>query len=354
MNRFSPERAVRAFDEAQQTRWWLAHPIGVVRKYADDRGSALAGLVTFQLFLGLLPLLVVVLTVIGVIAQGSDRVRDTLLESVLGQVPVVGQAFEDDISSLTVSSPWVVVSIIGLLWTSTGIYTSLQLAMNQVWNVHGVNRQGFVNRQVRALLLFGLILVAAAGSAIPASASFTPLDAGLATRSIDVAIAVATSIVLLFVMFRITTSSEVPTWQLMPAAVVAGLFWEILQRVGSNIVRGQLEQSQTLYGSLGLVVAVLLWVNLLARSVVFANEWAVVSHRQLWPRRITQPPLTAADREVLVGLVRNEQRRPEQHIDVRFDDNADTADTPDDDANNDDRNTKLRDTAATSDIPTTS
>ncbi len=60
---------MRWFDERQVERWWLGFPIGVFRKYADDRGSALAALVTFHIFVGLLPLLAVVL---GVVFWGDE------------------------------------------------------------------------------------------------------------------------------------------------------------------------------------------------------------------------------------------------------------------------------------------
>jgi hypothetical protein len=38
----------------------------------------------------------------------------------------------------------------------------------------------------------------------------------------------------------------------------------------------------------------------------------------LWPRSILQPPLTDADRRALTDLARQEERRPEQAINVQF------------------------------------
>jgi hypothetical protein len=130
---------------------------------------------------------------------------------------------------------------------------------------------------------------------------------------------------LLLGVFRIVVAPSVPTVRLIPAAVLAGLLWELLQRVGVFLITDRLGEAQDLYGGIGFVVVVLFWINLLVRSAVFANEWAVVSWRGLWPRRIAQPPLTDADRRVLEALVLNERRRPEQHIEVRFDADADTA-----------------------------
>jgi YihY family inner membrane protein len=318
-----PERAVRWFDDVQQTRWWLALPVGTIRKYADDRGTAFANLVTFQIFLGMLPLLVVVLTVFHEILERREDIADAVLESTLAQFPVIGDQLEQDLSTLAVSGPWVAVSILGLLWTASGIYHGMQLAMNQVWNVEGVGRQGFVSRHVRALLLFILVIAAAIGTAFADVANFllwlpTPAIGVVATL-----IQALISATLLLGVLRLTVAPEVPWTRLVPAAVMAGLFWQLLQGVGAWIVTDQLVEARDLYGGIGFVVVTLLWINLLARSVVFANEWAVVSWDELWPRRIAQPPLTEADRRVLERLVRNERRRPEEHLEVWFDEDAD-------------------------------
>jgi hypothetical protein len=46
----------------------------------------------------------------------------------------------------------------------------------------------------------------------------------------------------------------------------------------------------------------------------------VVKKRRLWPRAIVQPPLTDADRRALTAYVEQEERRPEEEIQVRIND----------------------------------
>ena len=310
---------MRWFDDAQQDRRWLAEPIGVIRKYADDRGSSLAGLLTFQVFLGLLPLLVVALTVFGRIVEGSQDLQDRLLDSALAQFPVIGGRIRSDVTALGVHGWWLYVTLAGLVWTATGIYNGFQLALNQVWNVGGVHRQGFVSRLLRAAILFVLVFAAAIGTSFLREVS-TPhtglswLDAGAALAASSVVAAA-----LLLLVFRIVTSSQVGWRELVPAAVMAGIVWAVLQRLGRWVVLDRLSTAQDLYGAIGFVVVTLTWINLLARAVVLANEAAVVHHRSLWPRRIAQPPLTDADRRVLAGLLDNERRRPEEVITLAFD-----------------------------------
>jgi YihY family inner membrane protein len=318
-----PERVVRWFDDRQQELWPLAFAIGVVRKYADDRGSALAGVVTFHVFLGMLPVLVVFLTLLGLVLEGSADLREAALDSVLSELPVLGDRIAEDVSALTASGWVLVIAVVGLLWSATGIYTSLQYALNQVWQVEGVHRQGFVSRQVRALLLFALVILAAVGTAflrmLPVLRPSTRFLADL--LSMTAAVAIAT--VVLLGVHRLVVAPVVPLRRLLPAALVSALLWELLQLIGTWLVVRRLGEADDLYGALGFVVVMLGWINLLARSIIFANAWATVSWRHLWPRRIAQPPLTEADQRALEGLVGNERRRPEERTTVEFEEARD-------------------------------
>ncbi len=337
------ESAVRLFDDFQQRHRVLAQPIGTIRKYADDRGSAFAGLLTFQVFLGMLPLLVVALTVFGRIVASSAELEQSVLDSTLAQFPVIGEGIKNNVSALSVNGWWIWVTIAGLLWTATGIYTGFQLALNQAWNVAGVSRQGFVSRQLRALILFVLVFAAAIGTSFLRGIDMLSFNSWLASHAFSLAMGWLVGGVLLLGAFRIVVAPEVPTSKLILGAVLAGLAWEVLQRLGSWLIVDRLSRAQNLYGAIGFVVVTLGWINLLARSVMLANEFAVVTHRGLWPRRITQPPLTDADRKSLVGLIRNEWRRPEEHIMVRFDPNDDEAGDSDDSGPDDSEKGTARD-----------
>ena len=61
------------------------------------------------------------------------------------------------------------------------------------------------------------------------------------------------------------------------------------------------------------------WFALQATVTVYVVELDVVRARELWPRSLTQPPLTQADQDYLRAAAEAETRRPEQHVDVRFD-----------------------------------
>jgi uncharacterized BrkB/YihY/UPF0761 family membrane protein len=119
---------------------------------------------------------------------------------------------------------------------------------------------------------------------------------------------------------RILTAGGVSTRDLFPGAVLGGVAWTALQFLGSYLVARQLQHTSELYGFFAIVLGLLFWLYLAALILVYVSEVNVVRARRLWPRSISPPPLTPADEETLAARAKAEERRPEQHVDVTFDD----------------------------------
>ena len=95
--------------------------------------------------------------------------------------------------------------------------------------------------------------------------------------------------------------------------------------MGGLLVEHNLRNTSKVYGSFALVLGLIAFLYLSAQMTVYAAEVNVVRARRLWPRSIVQPPLTAADREVLSSLALEGKRRPEQYVGVGFSDAAQDA-----------------------------
>jgi uncharacterized BrkB/YihY/UPF0761 family membrane protein len=134
--------------------------------------------------------------------------------------------------------------------------------------------------------------------------------------------------------FRVLTPRQIAWQDLWPGALVGGVGWTVLQYAGGLLVAHSLQHASRLYGNFAVVLGLLAFLYLLAEVTVYAAEINVVRARHLWPRSIVQPPLTAADREVLAALALENKRRPEQYVAVGFIDDSKTNDDNVD--NNDD------------------
>jgi uncharacterized BrkB/YihY/UPF0761 family membrane protein len=123
--------------------------------------------------------------------------------------------------------------------------------------------------------------------------------------------------------FRLATASAITTRQLAVGAVLSGVAWQVLASFAGIIVSHDLRHAQAIAGLFGLVLGLLAWMGLQATVTVYALEIDVVRVNHLWPRSITQPPLTSGDRRFLSAVVHSQQRRPEQEVEVRYSSRAD-------------------------------
>jgi hypothetical protein len=107
--------------------------------------------------------------------------------------------------------------------------------------------------------------------------------------------------------------------------------WTVLQVLGTWLIQHYLH-SDSVYGVFATVLGLLAWIYLAVEITVYSAEINVVLSRRLWPRSIVQPPLTEADRASLAMQALQNQRRPEQRVEVTFDDRppdaAEPASTP--------------------------
>ncbi len=318
------EKSLRRVDRLQQAHRVPAFLVAVVKKSDDDRAGQLAALITYYGFTAVFPLLLLLTTGLGFVLRGNAAAQRAVLDSALTDFPIIGNQLTENIHSLHGTGAAVLVGGLGVLYGSLGVTQILQFAMAQVWNIPGVQRPGYLDRLGRGLLLFaalavGLLLSAAtaalAGFVAPGPPAFA---AGLVG-------AAAVNTGLYLVCFRILTPKEIPLRQLLPGCLFAGPAWTGLQTCGGYLLAHELRHATQVYGFFGTVLGLLSWLYLGARITMYAAESNVVRSRRLWPRTLTQPPLSPADRSVLDALVRQEERRPEQHVGSSF---AEAADDP--------------------------
>jgi uncharacterized BrkB/YihY/UPF0761 family membrane protein len=175
------------------------------------------------------------------------------------------------------------------------------------------------------LLVFGLGVVATTALASVPSLGGHTLLFGLANLAAPAVVNTG----LFLVAFRVLTPRQIPTWQLWVGAAVAGVLFTLLQALGGYLVGHNLKHAQAVYGFFAVVLGLMSWLFLSAQVILYGAEVNVVRTRRLWPRSILQPPLTQADRRALIDLAKQEERRPEQAINVQFTPKASEPDTED-------------------------
>jgi membrane protein len=251
-------------------RWpWFDTALRVQERFGEVHGSYLAAAVTLTAFLSLFPLLLVIIAVVGMLSRHSSD----LAGSIIGNLGLRGEAATAMTSAISkaeesrkVAS---VVGIAGLLWSGLGVVAALQFAFDAVWQTAG---RGLKDKAVGLAWLAGSGVILLASVFLTAATNFLP--GWLAPIAILAALLVDTALWLW--AMKVLPNRDVGWKALLPGAVVGAVGLEVLKAVGGIWVPRVVASSSALYGAIGVVFAVLGWLLLFGRLVVYAAVVNVV------------------------------------------------------------------------------
>jgi YihY family inner membrane protein len=313
------EKVIRRVDAVQQRHKATAFAVGLLKKYGDDNGGVLAANLAHSAFVSLFPLLLVLVTLVGLVASNDPAVRHQVLKAVAHQFPIIGDQLTGGVKELRRSSIiGLIVGLLVLIWGAVGLAQAGLFTMQQVWNLPGPARPGYFPRLGRSLVFLAVLGVGVAVTTVLTSLGLYGHASGVLAVAGDVLVP-ATNVGVFFLTFRVLTPKGVPTRLLVPGAVLGGLVWTVAQALGTYVV-GHFRHTDAVYGAFATVLVLMAWISLSVVITVYAAELNVVLARRLWPRSIVQPPLTEADRAVLAAQALQNQRRDDQRVHVSYDD----------------------------------
>ena len=312
------EQALRSIDRVQQRSKPIAFVVGVVKKFGDDRGGQLGALVSFYAFLSFFPLTLVVVTTTAFLAQRNPSIAERLRASSLSQFPVVGTELTSGEKALHGSGVGFVVGLAGLLWGGLGVTQTLQYAFHEVWHVPHKDRPALLTRVRRGVGVLALL-----GVGVVASAILGALGSLISNSRAAGTLGLVGSFTIVFGLFLslfwLMSPRTIRLADLLPGVTFAAVGWVALQTIGLRLVTHQLRRSSQLYGTIGAALGLIAFFLLATQVVFYGLEVAVVRVQRLWPRSLLQPPLTDPDKQMLITMAKQEERRPEERISVEID-----------------------------------
>ena len=265
------ERGIRRVDATQQRYTPMAFVFGVVKKYGDDNGGVLVSNLAYSAFVSVFPLLLILTTILGLVAAVNATVRTDVLNAVANQVPLIGKTLTGNVHQLKRASViGLIVGLLGLIWGATGLAQAGLFTMEQVWNLPGPARPGYVQRLGRAGLFLGLL-----GAGVIVTTGLASLNTyylkGFWLVILAEVLAAAFNVGMYIGAFRVLTPKGVPTGKLIPGAITGGILWTVLQVLGTYLVHHFLH-SDSLYGIFGTVLGLLAWIYLAVEVTVYSRR----------------------------------------------------------------------------------
>ncbi len=242
-------------------------------RFGDVGGGPLASSIALAAFFSLFPLLLVLIAVVGFMSSNDG----TFASDIISQLGLTGDAanfvrtaLETAEESKKAAS---IIGLVGLLWSGLGVVASLETACNAVWQTTG---RGLVGKLWSLLWLIGAALGFFATAALGAALGFLP---GF-LAPVAVLVGLAANVALFLWTFNTLANNHAGWRSHLPGALLAGAGLEVLKVVGAVYVPRAVSSSSALYGGLGVVFAVLAWLAVYGRLIVYSAVLNVVLHER--------------------------------------------------------------------------
>jgi membrane protein len=154
-------------DGFQQLHRVTAVPCAVARKYSDDGAGRLAAQISHSAFLAVFPMLLVLVTAVGIVLNGHRSLQDDIVNSALRQFPVIGSDLRNNVHQLSTANTLALT--VGLVWLAYGsmkLSRSAQVMMAVVWGIRRRELPNFGHWLPRAA---GFLAVLGWGASRPGS-----------------------------------------------------------------------------------------------------------------------------------------------------------------------------------------
>lgn len=260
------------------------------REWEEDHVMDVAGALSFAGIMALFPFLVFLVSLASLVIDPADAAA---LVSQLDRVapPAVATILGDRIEALSAggSPALLTVSALGAVWAASSGVSSLISALNTVYDVKE-SRPYWMVRGLSVLMTFGVAALAIAASAIavatPALASYLggPLGAVLLWARIPAAALLMLLVTAL--LYYLLPDVEQRFKLFTPGSVVAVVLWVAGSLAFSHYVKS-FGRYEVVYGALGGVIVLLLWIWLSALAILLGAEINAI-RKHLAPRN-TQP-----------------------------------------------------------------
>ena len=319
-------KAVERLDEFQRRHKRLGVPIAVVYKYSEDQGGYLAALITYYGFLSLFPLLLLMSTILNFVLHGDPALQHRILNSALGQFPIVGDQLANA-HTVSGSGIGLAVGILGTLYGGLGVAQAAQNAMNTIWRIPRNERPNPIKSRARSLLLLVVVGLSILGTTVLAAlgtndkAYGASIDAGI--KVLLLAGAFVVNVAVFTLAFRVATARSLTMRETLPGAMAAAVAWQLLQWFGTAYIGHVVKHASVTNGVFALVLGLIAWIYLESMIVVLAVEYNSVKSMQLYPRSLLTPftddlELTKADQTAYRDVAEAQRMKGFEQIDVDF------------------------------------
>ncbi|MCH2508110.1 MAG: YihY/virulence factor BrkB family protein [Dehalococcoidia bacterium] len=250
-----------------------------INDFLGKNGPQLSAAISYYTLFSLFPLIVAIISGLSFLL-GQESI-DELANRVAQQSPVSEETISEIITSAVNSRNIAgIVGILGLLWAGTAVFGSIRKGINATW---GITRpRSFLKERliditfmvVAAVLMLISIFSTAILTYLMEILEFitreTYVDGALLWERLASALPPTLSFIVFFAIYWLLPNTNVKITEPLPGAIFATTGFEILKNVFVWFI-GNSSIYSTIYGSVGSIVVLLVWVYVSSIILLFGS-----------------------------------------------------------------------------------
>jgi membrane protein len=247
----------------------------LVREIGEDHLLDYAGSVAFSAFLAIFPFLLFAVALAGLIV--NPAALDSLINQVRGVAPdQVTQILNDRLHALVdgTRTSLLTLGAVGAIWASSGAVAALMTALNSAYDVPETRpfwktRAIALGWTLAAAVL--VILASVIAIAAPHVAAWIGGPVKIVISVLRWPVAVALMLLVIACLYHFLPDVDEPFRLISPGSVIAVLGW-VLASIGFSQYVSHFGRYEVVYGALGSVIVLLLWMWLSSLVILIGGE----------------------------------------------------------------------------------
>ncbi|MEE9198910.1 MAG: YihY/virulence factor BrkB family protein [Dehalococcoidia bacterium] len=252
-----------------------------VREFSEDDATHMAAGVAYFALFSLFPLLLGLIAILGQVID-EETLSDQLTDWASRYLPGTGEFVADNIdTAIRQRASLGVLSILGLVWSGSAVFGAITRAVNRAWDIHE-DRPFYIAkaRQLAMALGVGVLFLLSISAATLAQAADSLRGEDIAVLSqvqesiglfLFRGISFLFTLAIFLAIYKFTPNTRTYWRYIWSGAVLAALLFEISKTLFIVYLERVASFSQV-YGSIGSVIAVLLWAYLSSLILFFGAE----------------------------------------------------------------------------------
>ena len=251
----------------------------IARKTISDELLPLANQLTYKILLAFFPFLIFLMTVLGFINIDANILLDRLSQFIPSDVLSIVRAFTGEVFNQRNISLLSISLITTIISASSGFKAVIR-GVNKTFDHH--ETRNTVTRHALAFLLMlvfvvaiiaALSLIIFQNTLIQFFTNFTEVsDAALRTfDALSSAMALVILLIATTVIYKYASCKPIKFFNLLPGAAFTVFFWVLFSKL-FNIYVANFSNYSNLYGSIGNVFVLMIWLNTISMVLLIGSE----------------------------------------------------------------------------------